>query len=72
MHSRSTSEFIFMRMRAGLPSCVRRDRALDLGEDAVAQVRGRDEHLAVAARAREAGEEVEHVGDVGADAARRT
>ena len=33
---------------------------------------GRDQHLAVAARAREAGEEVEHVGDVGADLARRT
>ena len=67
MQRRSTSEFIFIAIRAGLPVLVCGDRALDLGDDPVAQeVRG-DEHLAVAARPRVAGEEVEHVGDVGAD-----
>ena len=51
----------------GLAVAVDGDRALDLLDHAVAQVRGGDQHLAVAARAAEAGEEVEHVGDVGAD-----
>ncbi len=43
------------------------DRPLDLLEDALAQVRGGDQHLAVVQRAPVAGEVVEHVGDVRAD-----
>ena len=46
---------------------MRLDRALDLLEDAVAHRRRRDQHLAVLGRAAVAGEEVEHLGDVGAD-----
>ena len=44
MHARSTSEFIFMRIRAGRALAVRGDRPLDLLEDPVAHVRGGDEH----------------------------
>ena len=46
---------------------VRRDGRGDLLEDAVAHRRRRDQHLAVLGRAAVAGEEVEHLGDVGAD-----
>ncbi len=64
---RSTSAFIFIAMRAGLPSSCAAIVSLDLGDHRVAQERRRDEHLAVAARPGEAGEEVEHVADVGAE-----
>ena len=67
MHSRSTSEFIFIRIRARRPSWWTAIVRSISSMIAVAQVRGRDEHAPVAARAGEAGEEVEHVGDVGAD-----
>ena len=67
MHSLSTSEFIFRRIRAGRPSRWAAIVLLDLRDDALAHVRGRDEHLAVPARPGEAGEEVEHVGDVVAE-----
>src|SRR3954447_19424906 len=49
------------------PSLVRGHRALDLGDHRVAQEVGRHQLLAVAPRASVAGEEVEHVGDVGTD-----
>ena len=50
-----------------LAALVGRDRLVDLVDDRVAQELRRDEHLAVARRPRVAREEVEHVGDVGAD-----
>ena len=46
---------------------VRLDRALDLGDDPVAQHVGRRQHPPVVQRAPVAGQVVEHVGDVGAD-----
>ena len=67
MQRPSTSAFIFIAIRAGRLRRVRGDRPLDLGEDAVAQLVGRDQHLAVVQRAPVAGEVVEHVGDVRAD-----
>ncbi len=46
---------------------MRGDRLLDLVDQAVAQLVGRGQHLAVVQRAAVAGEVVEHVGDIGAD-----
>ena len=67
MQPASTSEFIFSAIRASSPACVGGDRALDLLDDPVAHRRRRDQHLAVVGRPPVAGEEVEHLGDVGAD-----
>ena len=46
---------------------ARLDRLLDLVRDALARVRGGDEHLAEVARARVARQQVEHLRDVGGD-----
>ena len=46
---------------------MRLDRPLDLVEQALGEVVRRDQRLAVALRARVAGQVVEHLGDVGAD-----
>ena len=67
MQPASTSEFIFSAIRASSPAAVGGDGALDLLDDPVAHRRRRDQHLAVLGRAAVAGEEVEHLGDVGAD-----
>ena len=68
MQRRSTSAFILIAIRAGASRRVGGDRARRSrrGSRRAGSV-GRDQHLAVAGRAAEAGQVVEQLGDVGAD-----